>query len=369
MKTPTPGTFRRWRRGLRAGVVTAATLIAGCRGSDSSLTDSPAVKSVVEGNTAFGLDLYGRLKDQPGNLFFSPYGISTSLAMTCAVARGRTESEMTQTLHFSLPQEEVHAAFGALAARVDKVRSRHRVALATANSLWCQADHHFTEAFLNLTRTGYRAEVRPVDFKNAAGSARSEIAAWVERKTEGRIKDFGGTSKFPPDTRLVLSNAIYFKGNWAVQFDPKNTSLAPFFTSPAISTRVPMMRQKSKFKTADADGVSLLELRYTGDDLSMIILLPQTADGLPDLESSLNSRSLRKWQDALAQATETELVVFLPRFKTTRSFELAKLLEGLGTRTAFDGTADFSGMTGTRDLFISDVVHQAFVEVNEEGTE
>lgn len=327
------------------------------------------VTEIVKGNTAFALDLYQRLKDQPGNLFFSPYSISSALAMTYAGARGQTESEMAKTLHFSPPQGDLHAAFSTLAAQLDEVQGKGRVALTVANSLWCQQSYHFADAFLNLTRRQYRAETRLVDFKNAAEAARGEINTWVERKTNEKIKDLIGPGMLTPLTRLVLCNAVYFKGKWALQFDPKRTEPVPFFTSPDKSLPVPMMWQESSFKMADAGDVSLLELPYAGDDLSMIVLLPKAVDGLPALERKLGADSLGKWMAELGQARTDKLFVWLPRFKTTCRFGLAKTLAAMGMPSAFSGAADFSGMTGTHDLFISDVVHKAFVEVNEEGTE
>jgi serpin B len=327
------------------------------------------VPEVVKGNTAFALDLYQQLKDRPGNLFFSPHSISSALAMTYAGARGQTEKEMAKALHFSLPQEGLHAAFSTLAAQLYNVQSKGRVALTVANSLWCQQSYHFEDAFLNLTRKQYRAETRLVDFKHSAEAARSEINTWVERRTNEKIKDLIRPHLLSADTRLVLCNAVYFKGKWALQFDPKRTESAPFFTSPDNSLPVPMMWQKSNFKMLDAGDVSLLEMPYAGDDLSMIVLLPKAVDGLPALERQLDTDSLGKWIAKLGQAHAGELSVWLPKFKTTCSFELAKELADMGMPSAFNMTADFSGMTGTRDLFISDVVHKAFVEVNEEGTE
>ena len=166
---------------VAAAVVSA---ISGCREADTSSADSSEVKSTVEGNTAFALDLYERLRNQPGNLFFSPYSLSTALAMTYAGARGLTESEMARTLHFNQSQNDVHAAFATLTARLQEVQGKNRITLAVANSLWCQQGYRFTDAFLNLTRAGYQADVRLVDFEKAAEAARVEINTWVERKTK-----------------------------------------------------------------------------------------------------------------------------------------------------------------------------------------
>jgi len=358
-----------WPVLVHVAIVSAATMTCGCRKAETSLSDASEVKSVVEGNTAFAIELYQQLKSQPGNLFFSPYSISSALAMAYGGARGQTEAEMAKALHFSQPSQDTHAAFATLAARMKEIQRRNRVRLTAANSLWCQRDYPFTDAFRSLTRTRYEAEAQLVDFKHAAESACGEINSWVARKTKQKIQNLIGPGQLTDVTRLLLCNAIYFKGTWAVRFDPNNTRPAPFFTSPEHSLQAQMMWQESEFKAVEADDVSMLELRYTGDDLSMIILLPHAVEGLSDLEDRLNAKDLGQWIAGLDQARPAELSVLLPRFKTTQTLELARELAALGMPSAFNRTSDFSGMTGTRELGLSEVVHQAFVEVNEEGTE
>ena len=358
-----------WPVLVHVAIVSAATMTCGCRKAETSLSDASEVKSVVEGNTAFAIELYQQLKSQPGNLFFSPYSISSALAMACGGARGQTEAEMAKALHFSQASQDTHAAFATLAARMKEIQRRNRVTLTAANSLWCQRDYPFTDAFRSLTRTRYEAEAQLVDFKHAAESACGEIDSWVARKTKQKIQNLIGPGEITPVARLLLCNAIYFKGTWAVRFDPKHTRPAPFFTSPEHSLQAQLMWQESEFKAVDVHDVSLLELRYTGDDLSMIILLPHAVDSLSGLEDRLNAKDLGQWIAGLDQARPAELSVLLPRFKTTQTFELAKELAALGMPSAFQVSADFSGMTGTRELSLSKVIHQAFVEVNEEGTE
>jgi serpin B len=225
-------------------------------------TASPEVKTTVDGNTAFALDLYQKLKDQPGNLFFSPYSISTSLAMTYAGARGPTEAEMAKVLHFNLAQTNLPVAFGELATRMNRIQRWNRIILTTANSLWCQQDYRFTEAFLNLVHEFYHAEARQVDFKHSAPAAAKEINGWVEHKTKGKIKDAVEPGQFTDLTRLVLCNAIYFKGKWQHQFKVRDTKPAPFHVNTNETVTVPMMSQKAHFKTARSDdySVELLEL-------------------------------------------------------------------------------------------------------------
>jgi len=363
---------------LRMALAAALTMTSACRESDSSLADSPAVTSVVNSNTEFALDLYQQLKTRPGNLFFSPFSISTSLAMTYAGARGQTENEMAKTLHLSLPQQDLHMAYGKLTAWLGKVQNGNRVVLATANSLWCQQEYRFTDSFLNIARTQYRADIQSVDFKNAAESARAEINSWVEQKTKGRIKNLVAPNQFTSDTLMVLCNAVYFKGTWQKQFDPKRTKSLPFVTNGDNYVDVPMMDVTSKFTTfhaqnfnfkAIADNFKAIVLPYAGGDFSMIVFLPDTYDGLPNLERRLNADNLHKWIAELDQTPKHTVSVRLPRVKITQEFQLVKVLSTLGMPSAFSLDADLTGMSSVKPLFLSDSVHKAFVEINEEGTE
>ncbi len=365
--------------GCVGAIILALGIFAALPERATPFTASPEVKSAVEGNTAFALDLYQKLKEQPGNLFFSPYSISTALAMTYAGARKQTESEMAKTLHFNLPQINLHAAFGALAARMNQVQRWNRITLATANSLWCQQDYRFANNFLDLVRAHYDGEVRQMDFKHSAQAAGSEINEWVEGKTKGKIKGAIGPRQITPDTRLILCNAIYFKGKWQNQFKTRETKPMDFYVNTNQTVTVPMMRQTSQFRmTYNDDGsVEMLELPYSGTDLSMIILLPVATpwlpdveqNSLPDLEQKLSAENLRSWLGKLDQTGLDKMAVCLPRFVTTQTFDLANELKSLGMSSAFDGSADFSGMEATTNLFLSNVIHKAFVEVNEAGTE
>jgi serpin B len=335
----------------------------------SATAANNGTSSVVAGNASFALDLYQREKSKADNLFFSPYSISVALAMTWAGARGKTELEMARVLHFTLPQADVPRAFAGLEERLQEIEKRKNVQLSVANSLWCERKYSFRETFLELNRKHYRAEVRLVDFVANAEAARQEINAWVERKTQDKIRDLLKPDQVSPLTALVLCNAIYFKGKWLAQFDPKATKTEPFFVTPARTTNVPMMSQKLKFRCKVAADLVLFALPYTGKDLSLVVLLPKTLDGLDSLENQLGSAKLQEWLSALADAPESEATVFLPRFKLNCRLELKDDLVAMGMPSAFGPGADFSGMSRANDLFISAVVHQAFVDVNEEGTE
>jgi serine protease inhibitor len=341
---------------------------------------SPKVKATVDGNTAFALDLYQKLKEQPGNLFFSPYSISISLAVTYAGARGETADEMAKVLHFNLAQTNLPTAFGELVARMNRIQRWNLITLKTANSLWYQQGYQLNEAFLNLVHKFYRGDAREVDFQHSASAAANEINGWVERQTNGKIRNVAESSQFAGLTRLVLCDAIYFKGKWQHQFKVSDTKSAPFHVTTNETVIVPMMYQKSHLKMARSDdySIELLELPYSGTDLSMIILLPEIEypppdikqPGLPDLEQRLTAENLRDWLAKLDQASPHETWLALPRFTTTQSFDLVKTLQSLGMASAFDEiAANFSGMDGTTNLYISDVIHKAFIQVNESGTE
>jgi serpin B len=325
------------------------------------------VATVVQGNTEFALDLYARLRKADGNLFLSPYSISTALAMTYAGARGETAAQMADVLYFSLNQEELHPAFTALETSIETVGESTGCTLNVANALWGQAGYGFLPEFLALTQEHYGAGFHEVDFARATEQARQTINAWVADHTGRKIKELLRQGDVSPATVLALTNAIYFKGDWASRFDSGATADAPFRISEAEETLVPMMRQTRKFGLYEGDGLDVLELPYVGDRLSMVILLPKEVDGLAAVEEALNWENLEKW---LGQLREQPVRVSLPRFKLDTRFELSKTLEAMGMVDAFSSAkADFSGMTGRRDLFISLVVHQAEVDVNEEGAE
>ena len=324
-------------------------------------------RAVVAGNTEFALDLYAKLRNEDGNLFLSPYSISTALAMTYAGARGNTATQMADVLHFSLEQERLHPAFAALESSVKAAGDGSNCTLHVANALWGQQGYGFLDGFLALNRKHYGAGFREVDFVQAAEQARQTINTWVAKQTQQIIKELLRKGDLDPADVLVLTNAIYFKGDWASRFDRQHTQDAPFRISETKQVVVPMMRQFQEFPFASGDDLDVLELPYDGDRLSMVVLLPKQVDGLATVEASLSRENLERWLGRLRQQA---VRVSLPRFKLDFRADLAKTLAGLGMTDAFSGSkADFSGMTGRRDLFIGLVIHQAQVDVNEEGTE
>lgn len=236
---------------------------------------SPEVKAVVAGNNAFALDLYAKLRVQPGNLFFSPFSISSALAMTSAGARGPTEREMTNVLHLGMPAGKLHPTFQTLMTRMDRIQRWHRIVLKCANSLWCQRDYKFSADYLQLLRENYSAEANAVDFKQSPAVAADEINRWVNAKTSHRIASGIDPAQLSSLTRLVLSDAIYFKGKWQHQFKEKDTKPAPFYVGTNETVTVPMMNQTAEFKSArsDDDAVEMLDPRGCATALMWIARL------------------------------------------------------------------------------------------------
>ncbi len=365
--------------------VVIGMMVLGCapHGSANEKTEITAAvhQAVVNGNNQFALALYQKVRGGDGNLFFSPYSVSTALAMTYAGARGETERQMAEGMWYptsgevlaklgivgeAMTQDEFAGAFGGIIRDLNTKGGKDAYELRVANALWGQQDFAFLDAFIKLVEAEYGGRIRNVDFVGATEKARRTINTWVEEQTNGKIKDLISEGAVGQMTRLVLTNAIYFKGNWARQFKEDRTEDAPFTLLDADAVQVPMMNQKAKFAYAEIDDLQVLQLPYVGDELSMVILLPKASDGIRQIEQELTAESLAKWLDSLR---EREVFVSIPKFKMTSKFTLQTLLAQMGMAQAFTSAADFSGMTGRRDLFISAVIHQAYVDVNEEGTE
>jgi len=337
----------------------------------SSLMSAQApddVRTVATGANAFAGKVFSELARGEGNLFFSPYSISSALAMTYVGARGRTAEQMAGVLGFSLPQEKLNPALSELMAGFNAKDKSYK--LYVANALWGQARFPFAPAFLQIIKTYFGGGFREVDYIDAANRERTRqaINAWTEEQTAQKIKELITPGILSDMTRLVLTNAIYFKGTWQFQFKTAATREMPFAVSESQKVNVPMMIQTGEFKYAEKGGTQILEMPYDGGELSMVVLLPGSVSGLEKLQEAL-PRTLDGW---LAALSAQEVHVFLPRFKLEQAFLLNDQLIALGMTDAFDdAAADFSGMMadGSKGLFISKVIHKAFVDVNEEGTE
>lgn len=355
--------------GVAAGPVVCARPAAAWPPPSSEVTE------LRRGNNAFAWDLYGQLRRESGNLFFSPYSLRTALAMTAEGAKGETAAQMTQALHLTLRGEALHAAVTQTAKGL-KPRAKGDYALAVANSLWGQQGYRWLDGFLADVRRGYGGGLHEVDFARATEAARMEINASVEDQTKRRIRDLVPMGGVDPLTRLALVNAIWFKGRWLDEFEKADTEEGPFHVGATETVVAHLMHRRGEgYRYGEAGGVQVLELPYRGERLSMVVLLPQAEGGLGALEARLTPEGAEAWFGS-ATLVPREVDVYLPRFAITwGTREMRGSLEGLGMRVPFDDDkADFSGMNGVVQpdfgaLHIAKVFHKAFVEVNEEGTE
>lgn len=323
--------------------------------------------AVTQANNQFACDLYRELRSGDGNLFFSPLSIHTALAMTWAGASGQNETEMAQTLHLTLPQARVHSALGRLHQALVHDEQVSGFSLSVANRLWGKTGYQFVPQFLATTREHYGAELAPVNFENPAQAA-ATINAWVAQQTRNKIQDL-----VPPDAidpvyqRLILTNAVYFKADWEEPFDIDDTRPGPFHLLSGDTIEVPLMRKTDGFRWRQGDGFKLVEMPYGQAQLSMFVLLPDAHDGLAALETELTEANLRRWHGELHPAS---VQVTLPRFKLESSFRLNETLGKLGMARAFTQQNDnFLGIMRETPQWLTDVLHKAYVDVNEQGTE
>jgi serpin B len=328
---------------------------------------SAEMAKTVQAANRFAVDLYGQLnKEQPDeNLFFSPASISIALGMTAAGARGQTQSEMARAQHLDDDLPNAHAAYHKLLQQWNAAGQKRAYELRVANRLWGQSGYPIRPEFQALTREQYGSEMVSLDFAQSQ-SARAEINHWVDQQTRGKIDDLIAAGTLDGTTRLVLTNAVYFKGDWEHPFEKKATQEQDFTVSAWRKVKTPLMHQTESLRYAEDETVQILEMPYAGGELSMLLLLPKKADGLSALSASL---SLERLDGLLAQLRERQVISFIPKFKLEASFAMKPTLEALGMKLAFSRDADLSGISARDALFISAVIHKAFVDVNEEGTE
>ncbi|XP_035592638.1 leukocyte elastase inhibitor-like [Oncorhynchus keta] len=335
---------------------------------------SSAMASISSSNTAFALELYRTLgQTNTGNVFISPFSISSALAMVYLGAKGDTAAQIAKVLSFNLTKD-IHTDFQTLNGDINSPSASYILKLA--NRLYGQKTCNFLTEFLESTHKFYHADMKAVDFLGAAEEARGEINGWVEQQTANKIKDLLKPGTVSAMTRLALVNAIYFKGNWLNRFDQKDTKEMPFKLNQNESKPVQMMHQMKKFpfNSVPDYNLQIVELPYVDEELSMFVLLPEEvtdgSDPLVKLERELTMEKLDEWTSRDNMDTGTEVIVHLPKFKLEEDYELNEPLTQLGMKDVFEGgRADLSGMNGEGGLFLSTVAHKAFVEVNEEGTE
>ena len=324
------------------------------------------IEEMVNASNQFALEMFSNLSNDKDNLFFSPYSIFTALGMTYEGARGSTADEMRSVFHFPADNQTRWSLFKGLIERINAKDPKYQ--LSTANAMWVHQDFGLLDDYITAVRTYYKADAFNVDYKQKAEDARVRINTWVEDQTNGKIKDLIPQGVLDNLTRLVLTNAIYFKGDWLMEFNQSLTKQTDFHPGPGKTVQVPMMERNdddSKFNYADSDGVQILEMKYAGEKLSMLVLLPKNEDA-GSIEKMLTTGKLHEWRGKLQ---DQRVDVYLPKFKLETKYFLKGTLVKMGMPAAFSDAADFSGMDGMKDLYISEVIHQAFVSVDEKGTE
>jgi serine protease inhibitor len=357
---------------LLSGVVLAARLFVfpynpnqPPQADDSGSTEE-GIKSVIEANNNFAFDAYKKIiESEEGNIFYSPYSISSALAMTYEGAEGETAEEIKSVFHFP-NKNSLRPNFAAVYNNINAKDKNYE--LSTGNALWIQHDFSLLNKYSNNIENYYGGKAALLDFVNELEQSRQTINSFIEEQTRDKIKDLIPEGLLNQDTRLVLTNAIYFKGLWKVEFDKSDTREENFNISPSETIKVPMMKMKpeeEKFNYARTEELEILELSYKDEKISMLILLPN--ESLEDVESDL---TLEKINEYKSQMRETELSsISIPKFEFDTKYFMNETLASLGMPTAFSSNADFSGITGRKDLFISSVIHQAYIGVDEKGTE
>ncbi len=344
--------------------------------SQKTRVTAPAVPpadlaALVAGNTDFGASVYAKLAKPGENLFFSPLSITQGFAMAYAGARGTTEAQMAQALRFSLPPERLHPAMNALDLAL---RSHAGVAgedpgtpptFRVVNAAWGQKGLAFEPAFLDVLAQHHGSGMRVVDFAAQPAALREGINEWVEGQTAGRIEDLLPEDAVTRDTRLVLTNALYFKGAWRSPFDANATQDAPFRTLEGGTRQVRMMRRSDVFPRMAGEGFDAVALPYVGRAFRMLVIIPHEGR-FAEVEARLSAGFL----DGVRAGLKSSFISLgFPRFEVKQAFPLPEPLKALGMVDAFSDRADFSGMTGQQGLKLTHAQHQGFVSVDEQGTE
>jgi serpin B len=333
--------------------------------------DATRVESFGSDNRAFAFDLYQELSDPDKNLFFSPYSISVALAMTYAGAENTTEAEMRTALHFSLPEPDLHAAFDATSRAIQGRAQELRTSstgdgfeLGIVNQAWGQRGYPFLDGYLDILGAYYGAGLMGVDFADSE-PVRQTINDWVSEQTNDRVQDLLPEGSITADVRLVLTNAIYFQASWLSKFDPAQTTSGTFH-APSGDRTVSMMHQSVEASYAEGANYQALELPYVSDAVRMLLILPAEA-AFSDVAGQLSDTFFQQVRTDLGTYAVT---ITLPRFEFESENPLKQPLSALGMPSAFARGADFSGIAGgTEPLWIFEVYHNAFVAVDEQGTE
>ena len=327
------------------------------------------IKNVVDANNQFALDYYSKLKSKDsGNIFFSPFSISSAFVMTYEGAKSETAEEMRSVFYFPEDSNLRRTEYASIFDELNKGDKKYK--LSSANALWAQQDYQFSKDYFDNVEKYYSGKATNLDFKKDPEGSRITINSWVENQTNEKIKDLIPSGLINTMTKLVLTNAIYFKGEWVKQFNKNDTKEENFRTSNGGAVKAQMMQRtddEAIFNYAENSNLQILEMPYSGNELSILLLLPKN-DNLTKLESILSTKNISDWKKNLE---EQRVKIYIPKFKFETKYFMADDLKEMGMPLAFSDSADFFGMTasGKKDLKIDEAIHQAFVEVNEEGTE
>jgi len=325
---------------------------------------APAPASVTAGQTEFGIALYRRIGAEPGNIFLSPASISMALGMVHAGAEGETAAEMARALRY--PAAGAHEGMADLLERLPIEAEGRRVSIA--NALWVQRDFSLKPDYLDRVRRHYGGGARPVDFVAAPAEAIATVNRWAEERTAGRIKTILQPENITDRTRLVLTNAVYFKADWLLPFHASQTRPRPFRPSGGGTVTVPMMRQRIMLKLLETPAFEAVEMPYKGEELSMLIFLPKEGEGLKGFEQTLEAEALDGWIDRLRSSERADLELVVPKLELDTRASLVPQLQALGIRRAFTQQAELQGIADGR-LYLSDVLHQTWLRIDEKGTE
>ena len=345
---------------MKRNILTLATLLmfSFANAQNNSYTANEANR--------FALDIYKQFAQADGsNVFFSPISISMALGMTYAGTDGETQKQISEVFNFPHGDKSFHKQMGNLHQELLEKQS-DGVDIAMANQLWAEKSYRFKCRYLRTTKKSYNAPVKRLNFKENPNESRTEINQWVEELTRERIKDLLPDGSISSLTKMVLTNAIYFKGQWDKKFEVDNTQEDVFTTIEGKQVKTSMMNAKDKFSVYQGDGISLLELPYQGNDFSMLVLLPNEDRSIAEIEKGLSVDNLNGY---ISKLTEKEVRLKLPKFKFDAEYKLKPILSDMGMPIAFSDAANLSRMTRSNDLKIDEVFHKAFVEVSEEGTE
>ncbi|MGP8215436.1 MAG: serpin family protein [Bacteroidia bacterium] len=333
--------------------------------------NAQTIEITVDSNNVFAFKLFNVLKSDH-NLIFSPFSISSALAMTYAGARGETEKQMSHVLCFGMQQEPLHNNFESIIKTIE-MDNGDSIRLNIANSLWAQNSYHFLDSYFTLVKTNYHNELNYVDFINEPEKARLDINSWVEQKTNDKIKDLLPEGSIDGMVRLVLVNALYFHGAWKWAFNPISTRKDIFYlnrTDTVLTDFMENMEERqhyvAEYNYYEDNKFQVVEIPYNNDKLAMLIFLPNEIGDINEME---NNFTLGYYTRVLRHMKADLVNLSIPKFKTTMDFNLANTLSKMGMPIAFADTANFSGMTGNKDLYISEVFHKAFINVTEQGTE